>query len=57
MTNVRGQCPECESWVALPSDVIAGEFIKCTVCSERLAVISLNPPELDYAEQQEWDDD
>ena len=53
----RAKCPECEDWVALPSDVIEGEQVVCPGCGERLEVINLEPPELDYAGWEDWDDE
>ena len=53
----RAKCPECEDWIVLPGDAIEGEQVVCTGCGERLEVINLEPPELDYAGWEDWDDD
>ena len=49
----RAKCPECENWLTLPKDAIEGERVTCPGCGEKLEVINLDPPDLDYAG---WED-
>lgn len=57
MASRRAQCPECENWVTLPKDAIEGERVLCPGCGEQLEVISLDPPELDYAGWEDLDEE
>jgi lysine biosynthesis protein LysW len=50
-------CPECESMMLLDKEVKRGEVIKCPACSVLLEVIGLEPLELDYAENEEWEEE
>ena len=61
MTNVavkKAHCPGCDTLLTLPVGSRVGKRVECPDCQEELEVISLNPPELDYAEWgDDWDDD
>lgn len=48
-------CPECEAPIALGKDVIKGELIVCPDCGAELEVISVDPPEVDLAPEEEED--
>jgi lysine biosynthesis protein LysW len=50
------ECPECERNVVLSDRVVVGHRVECPGCGEKLEVISLRPPELDYAfDDDDWD--
>lgn len=49
------ECPECAADVTLPDDVMEGEIVQCAECGVELEVISLDPPELDLAPEEEED--
>lgn len=49
------ECPECGADVSLPDDVMEGEIVQCAECGMELEVISLDPPELDLAPEEEED--
>ena len=51
---MNAQCPECDSWVAIPTSVKLWDTHSCPECDTELQLVSLNPAELDYAG---WDDD
>lgn len=49
------ECPECAADVTLPGDVMEGEIVVCPECGVELEVISLDPPELELAPEEEED--
>lgn len=49
------ECPECAAEVTLPDDVMVGEIIQCPDCGLELEVISLDPPTLAPAPEEEED--
>ncbi|MCB0224304.1 MAG: lysine biosynthesis protein LysW [Anaerolineae bacterium] len=51
----KAECPECAADVTLPDDVMEGEIVQCAECGVELEVISLDPPELDLAPEEEED--
>jgi len=51
----KAECPECAADVSLPDDVMEGEIVQCAECGVELEVISLDPPELDLAPEEEED--
>jgi alpha-aminoadipate carrier protein LysW len=51
----NGECPVCAAAVALPEDTVQGELITCPECGVELEVISLEPPQLAEAPQEEED--
>ena len=52
------QCPDCVELIALPTGARKGSRIECPECGAQLEVISLKPPELDYAfEYEDGEDD
>jgi alpha-aminoadipate carrier protein LysW len=48
-------CPECEAEITLAADVIKGEILECPDCGAELEVVSLDPPALDLAPEEEED--
>ena len=56
---MKAQCPECDADIELKPATELGDPVTCTECGAQLEVISLKPPELDYAldlEDEEEDD-
>ncbi len=49
------ECPECAAEIELAADTIQGEIVECPDCGVELEVISLDPPQLDLAPQEEED--
>jgi lysine biosynthesis protein LysW len=49
-------CPECEELIELPTRAKKGLQIECPACNAQVEVISLKPPELDYAFDN-WEDE
>ena len=49
------QCPECAAEVTLDDNVVEGEILVCSECGAELEVVSLNPPRLDLAPEEEED--
>jgi len=48
-------CPECAADITLPDDTLSGEIIQCPDCGVELEVMSLDPPTLDLAPEEEED--
>ncbi len=53
--SLVAECPECEADVTLPEDVMEGEIVQCPDCGVELEVISVDPPQLDLAPEEEED--
>jgi len=51
----QAECPECAADVSLPDDAMEGEIVQCAECGVELEVISLDPPTLDLAPEEEED--
>jgi alpha-aminoadipate carrier protein LysW len=51
----NAECPVCAAAVALSEDTVQGELITCPECGVELEVISLEPPQLAEAPQEEED--
>jgi alpha-aminoadipate carrier protein LysW len=49
------ECPECAADVTLADDVMEGEIVQCPDCGIELEVVSVNPPELNVAPEEEED--
>jgi alpha-aminoadipate carrier protein LysW len=47
-------CPECAAEIEL-KDVLEGEIIDCPDCGVELEVVSLDPPTLELAPEEEED--
>ena len=54
---LTAECPDCGEPVELRDGVQAGDRIVCAWCGVELEVLSLYPWELDYALEEEWEDD
>ena len=48
-------CPECEADIPIPDGTVEGEIIQCPDCGVELEVLSLDPPVLDLAPEEEED--
>ena len=50
------ECPECAAEVALEAEAIVHEIVVCPECGAELEVVSLDPPTLDLApdEEEDW---
>ena len=53
--STQAECPECAADVELPDDVMEGEIVQCGECGVELEVISVDPPMLDLAPEEEED--
>jgi lysine biosynthesis protein LysW len=52
------ECPECETQIPLPPDTELWDLVECPNCGTHLEVVELEPPELDYAlEEEEWEEE
>ena len=51
----QANCPECDAECALPDDVLENEIIQCAECGAELEVVSLDPPTLNLAPEEEED--
>lgn len=49
------ECPVCGADVELSDDTVVGELITCPECGIELEVVSVNPPEVAEAPQEEED--
>lgn len=49
------ECPECGAEITLEADAVVGEIIICPDCGVELEIISLDPPQVDLAPQEEED--
>jgi len=49
------ECPECAAEVELAQDAIEGEIVECPDCGVELELVSLDPPKLEPAPQEEED--
>ena len=49
------KCPECDADCPLPADVISGEIVQCAECAAELEVVSLDPPALELAPEEDED--
>ncbi len=53
--GLMATCPECGALIDLGDDVVEGEIIVCDECGAELEVISLDPPKLELAPEEEED--
>lgn len=58
---MNAQCPECDSWIQVPTSAELWDTLVCPRCHTELQLISDGPPELDYADAEfayeDYDDD
>jgi lysine biosynthesis protein LysW len=50
------KCPACEARIVLGRKPRIGQGVICTTCKERLEVVWLNPIELDWLVDDDYDD-
>ncbi len=48
-------CPECGTKIELAKDTIQNEIIDCPTCGLELEVVSLDPPQVELAPEEEED--
>jgi len=48
-------CPYCEFLIPMAPAVRLWQVVNCPRCFTELEVISLDPPEMDYHGQEDWD--
>ena len=53
--SLTTECPECAAEVSLPNDVMEGEIVQCPDCGVELEVISVDPPAVELAPEEEED--
>jgi alpha-aminoadipate carrier protein LysW len=49
------ECPICSAEITLFDDTVEGELLVCPECGGELEVLSVDPPELAEAPQEEED--
>ncbi len=54
---LKAECPDCGEVVELGDDIQVGDRVICAGCGVELEVLSLYPWELDYALDEDWDDE
>lgn len=54
MATFVAECPECGATVQL-QDPVESELVTCPECGVELEVVSLDPPRLDLAPEEEED--
>lgn len=53
--KMKAECPVCGAMVDLPAGTVVGELIECPDCGTELEVVSLDPPVVKEAPQEEED--
>jgi alpha-aminoadipate/glutamate carrier protein LysW len=53
--TMNASCPECAAEIELSGKLMKGEIVECPECGAELEVISVDPPELDLAPEEEED--
>jgi alpha-aminoadipate carrier protein LysW len=50
------ECPECAAEITLGPKTVKGEILTCDECGAELEVVSLDPPTLELApdEEEDW---
>ncbi len=51
----QAECPECGAEITLGPKTVKGEILTCDECGVELEVISLDPPHLELAPEEEED--
>jgi len=54
MATISVNCPECDAAITL-EDVVEAELVVCPECGVELEVVSLDPPQVDLAPEEEED--
>ncbi|MBA4407269.1 lysine biosynthesis protein LysW [bacterium] len=52
---MKTECPVCGVEIDLAKDAVQGELIECSDCGTELEVISVTPPKVQEAPQEEED--
>ena len=52
---MSAECPECAAEITFEADAIVHEIVVCPDCGTELEIISLDPPEVDMAPEEEED--
>jgi len=52
---MKTECPVCGAQIELASDAVQGELIGCPDCGTELEIVSVNPPKVKEAPQEEED--
>lgn len=52
---MNAECPVCGAQVELKEGTVVGELIECPDCGTELEVVSLDPPTVKEAPQEEED--
>jgi alpha-aminoadipate carrier protein LysW len=52
---MKTECPVCGAEIGLAKDAVQGELIECADCGTELEVVSVDPPEVQEAPQEEED--
>ena len=52
---MKAECPVCGASIELAQGTVAGELLECPECGTELEVVSLDPPTLSEAPQEEED--
>lgn len=53
--DLNAECPVCGAPIELAEDTVVGELLICPDCGSELEVLSLDPPEVGEAPQEEED--
>ena len=51
----QAECPECAAMCELPDNAMEGEIIQCAECGIELEVVSLDPPAVERAPEEDED--
>ena len=54
-SSAKTECPVCGVEIELAKDAVQGELIECPDCGTELEVVSVNPPKVQEAPQEEED--
>ena len=52
---MKAECPVCGASIELQEGTVIGELLECPECGTELEVVSLNPPSVKEAPQEEED--
>jgi len=52
---MSAECPVCGAQINLAADAVVGELIECSECGVELEVVTVIPPQLKEAPQEEED--
>lgn len=55
MTPVQPVCPECDSAITVPEDLVVSEIVACDACGAELEVTAVEPVALGPAPEIEED--